>query len=127
MRVETSCRLKNFRQFIIVSICSDFIPASFEDDVTIFPERHDLGKVIIEAKEKETIMMKEEVTFVKVAEVDRVIYNSKSGSTQLIWTIVKKDMGKVRGEASLNSLVNLVTAKVISDDSYRRLVTNHSS
>ena len=45
-----------------------------------------------------------------------IIYKSKSGSTNLKWRQIRGRGGKVTGEASTNSLVNLITAKVIDQD-----------
>ncbi len=37
-----------------------------------------------------------------------IIYNSKSGNTSLKWRQIRRNNGKVTGEASANSLTNLL-------------------
>lgn len=113
MKIDSTCRLENFRRFLIISTCSDFISDSYNNDPYIFPERNFPGTIIVEAKDKETLSINEEIRFVRVEEVDRIIYTSKSKNTKLRWKTLKKDLGKVIGEASLNSLVNLVSTNVI--------------
>ena len=43
-----------------------------------------------------------------------IIYSSKSGNTSLKWRQIRKNNGKVSGEASSNSLVNLAEGGVIT-------------
>ena len=43
-----------------------------------------------------------------------IIYNSKTGNTNLKWRQIRHNSGKVIGEASSNSLVNLVQSGVIT-------------
>jgi hypothetical protein len=45
-----------------------------------------------------------------------VIYNSKSGNTSLKWRQLRRNNGKVVGEASANSLTNLAESGVITLD-----------
>jgi len=75
----------------------------------------------VEAEDKETVRTEGELSFVRVSSVLGVIYNSKSGRTKLKWRLIKGDMGKVTGEASPNSLVNLYAARVL-DRSYAEKV-----
>lgn len=89
------------------------MPSEMVKDSRIFPERDEPGLMLIEAKDKETLESLEEIRFVRVEDVDRILYTSKSGRTKLIWRRLKEDLGKVVGEASLNSIVNLVTTKVL--------------
>ena len=55
-----------------------------------------------------------EITFVNAKDVLGVIYSSKSGNTSLKWRQTRKNTGKVTGEASSNSLVNLAEGGVIT-------------
>jgi hypothetical protein len=71
----------------------------------------------VEAADKETRSIMRGITFVQVSEVLGVIYNSKSGKTQLKWRSFRKGLGKVTGEASSNSLVNLYASGAL-DESY---------
>ena len=56
------------------------------------------------------------MTFVNAKDVLGIIYNSKSGNTSLKWRQVRHNNGKVVGEASSNSLVNLAQSGVITLD-----------
>ena len=67
----------------------------------------------VEAEDKETVHVQGDISFVRVSNVLGIIYNSKSGRTKLKWRSMKGDLGKVSGEASPNSLVNLYTARVL--------------
>jgi len=55
-----------------------------------------------------------EITFVNARDVLGIIYNSKSGNTHLKWRQIRRLNGKVTGEASTNSLVNLAESGVIT-------------
>jgi len=59
----------------------------------------------------------EPITFVRVSEVLGIIYTSKSGRTQLRWRSVREDVGRLTGDASTHSLVNLFTSQIL-DESY---------
>ena len=45
-----------------------------------------------------------------------IIYNSKSGNTSLKWRQIRRNEGKVTGEASPNSLTNLAESGVLTLD-----------
>jgi hypothetical protein len=118
MKIEAVCSLESFRKFLILSTCQSFIPKDLLEDPTVFPERPiEQGTMYVEAEDKETLQTAGEVKFVRVLNVLGVIYNSKSGRTKLKWRQVKGDTGKLTGEASGNSLVNLFAAGVL-DKSY---------
>jgi hypothetical protein len=111
MKVESVCPLKNFRKFLILSTCNSFIPREYLEDDTVFPERMvENGTMYIEAEDKETLKKIEELTFVRALNVLGIIYNSKSGNTKLKWRSTKEKLGRLTGEASANSLVNLFEA-----------------
>src|SRR3990172_3825011 len=86
VKIDTPASIESFRRFIITSTCSSFAPSSYLEDYEVFPERDVLG----------------------------IIYNSKSGNTQLKWRQIRRLNGKVTGEASPNSLVNLAESGVIT-------------
>ena len=118
MKIETMCNLNSFRRFMILSTCQSFIPEDLLEDDSIFPERSsEDGAIYVEAEDKETVERMGNITFVRVFEVLGVIYNSKSGRTRLKWRNARGDMGRLSGEASSNSLVNLYASEAL-DQSY---------
>jgi len=118
MKIEAVCDLENFRGFMILSTCQSFMPDELAEDYSVFPERaSQIGTMYVEAEDKETVRVEGELSFVRVSSVLGIIYNSKSGRTKLKWRSIKGDLGKVTGEASPNSLVNLYAARVL-DRSY---------
>ena len=56
-------------------------------------------------------------------EILGIIYRSKSGNTHLIWRQVKGNIGKVSGEASPNSIVNLIEAGVLSRSMVKKVLS----
>ncbi|MFZ0843260.1 MAG: hypothetical protein WAN80_05210, partial [Nitrosotalea sp.] len=56
------------------------------------------------------------MTFVNAKEVLGIIYSSKSGNTNLKWRQIRRNAGKVVGEASTNTLVNLTESGVITQE-----------
>ena len=114
MKVEAVCDLENFRRFMILSTCHSFMPEELAEDSSVFPERaSQIGTMYVEAEDKETVQVERDISFTKVSNVLGVIYNSKSGHTQLKWRSLKGDFGKITGEASPNSLVNMYAARVL--------------
>ena len=121
MEIEVLCSLLRFRQFMILSTCRSFIPLTFEEDQEVFPERSsEKGTMYVEAEDKETLKADENITFVRVSEVLGIIYTSKSGKTSLKWRSLRGDLGKLIGEVSSNSLVNLYASGVL-DRSYAQI------
>lgn len=103
---------------MILSTCVSFIPPEFMEDERVFPERAvEKGTMYVEAEDKETLRTGEDIAFVRVSEVLGVIYTSKSGKTKLRWRSMRGDVGKLTGETSGNSLVNLYASGVL-DRSY---------
>ena len=118
MKIDVLCNLSSFRRFMILSTCYSFVPPDLLDDETVFPEREaDKGTMYVEAEDKETLLTTGDIRFTRVKNVLGVIYNSKSGNTRLKWRHFKNEFGKLTGEASANTLVNLFTARVL-DGSY---------
>ena len=117
VRIDAPASVESFRKFIITSTCSSFAPSSYLQDFEVFPEREEsLGSIYVEAADKVTLKKIREITFVNARDVLGIIYNSKSGNTSLKWRQIRRNNGKVTGEASSNSLVNLAEARVITLD-----------
>ena len=115
VEIDAPSSLESFRRFIIASTCSSFAPTSYLEDPEVFAERgEDLGSIYVEAADKVTLKKIREITFVNAKDVLGVIYSSKSGNTSLKWRQTRKNAGKVTGEASSNSLVNLAEGGVIT-------------
>src|SRR5438094_1672052 len=121
-KLETACSLEPFRLFMITSTCRSFIPSDYQLDMSVFPERsRDLGTMYVEAEDKETLGRVNEISFVRVNYVLGIIYNSKSGHTQLKWRHIRGDQGRLSGEASTNTMVNLYEAGAL-DRSFIRTI-----
>ena len=117
VNVDTTSALEGFRRFLINSTCASYIPESYLYDPEVFPEKDgETGSIYIEAADKVTLKKERDITFINVRDVLGIIYKSKSGSTNLKWRQIRGRGGRVTGEASTNSLVNLITAKVIDQD-----------
>ena len=115
--IDTTTALESFRRFLINSTCASYIPESYAYDPEVFPEKDgETGSIYIEAADKVTLKKERDITFINVRDVLGIIYKSKSGSTSLKWRQIRGRGGKVTGEASTNSLVNLITAKVIDQE-----------
>jgi len=111
VKLDTTCFLDAFRKFMVSSTCKSFIPQDYEANPSIFPERsREQGTMYVEAEDKVTLDKVQDITFVEVSSVLGIIYNSKSGHTQLKWRHVKDDQGRLSGDASTNTLVNLYEA-----------------
>ena len=115
VKIDAATSLENFRRFTIVSTCSSFAPESYTEDPEVFPEREEsLGSIYVEAADKVTLKKIRGITFVNARNVLGIIYNSKTGNTSLKWRQFRHNSGKVTGEASSNSLVNLAQSGVIT-------------
>src|SRR3989344_4560364 len=85
--IDTPASLESFRRFIIGSTCRSYAPRSYLEDSEVFAEREDnLGSIYVEAADKVTLKK------------------------------VRKNNGKVVGEASANSLTNLAESGVLTLD-----------
>lgn len=128
VRIEVKTTLERFRQFIILNTCRSFIPPGYLKDPSIFPERDAAeGTIYVEAVSKLDLEQIRNIRFVKVAEVLGVIYRSKSGNTDLRWRQVRGTIGKVSGEASPNSIVNMIEAGVLPKPMVRKMLEEISS
>ncbi len=108
MEIEVYCTLEELKNFLIESTGKRKFPSKYKDDPSImFERRNEIGKVYIEAEEKEDLEKVEDIVIVKVNNVLGVEYKSKSGRTHLKWRQLYKNFGKLYGKASGNTLVNL--------------------
>jgi hypothetical protein len=115
--IDATCSLDSFRKFVILSTCNSFIPESYLQDYEVFAERETSpGLIYIEAADKVTLKKIRDMTFVNANEVLGIIYSSKSGNTNLKWRQLRRNTGKVTGDASTNTLVNLTEAGVITQE-----------
>ena len=115
--IDAPSTVENFRRFVIASTCSSFAPRSYLEDPEVFPERdEDKGSIYVEAADKVTLKKIRDITFVNARDVLGIIYSSKSGNTSLKWRQIRRNTGKLKGEASSNSLVNLAEGGVITLD-----------
>tara|TARA_B100001765_G_C19305264_1_gene250577 strand:- start:8 stop:418 length:411 start_codon:yes stop_codon:yes gene_type:complete len=113
--IDAPSTVESFRRFVIASTCSSFAPRSYLEDPEVFPERdEDKGSIYVEAADKVTLKKIRDITFVNARDVLGIIYSSKSGNTSLKWRQIRRNTGKVKGEASSNSLVNLAEGGVIT-------------
>ena len=115
--IDTPASVESFRKFIISSTCRSFAPRSYLEDSEVFAEREEsLGAIYVEAADKVTLKKLRDMTFVNARDILGIIYNSKSGNTSLKWRQLKRNNGKVTGEASANSLTNLAESGVLTLD-----------
>ena len=115
--IDMPASLESFRRFIISSTCKSYAPRSYLEDSEVFAEREDeLGSIYVEAADKVTLKKIRDITFVNARDILGIIYNSKSGNTSLKWRQLKRNHGKVTGEASANSLTNLAESGVLTLD-----------
>ncbi len=115
--IDTPASVESFRRFVISSTCKSYAPRSYLDDSEVFAEREEeLGSIYVEAADKVTLKKIRDITFVNARDILGVIYNSKSGNTSLKWRQLRRNNGKVSGEASANSLTNLAESGVLTLD-----------
>jgi hypothetical protein len=125
LKIDTVCDLNSFRRFMIVSTCDSFIPDDLVGDENVFPERTaDQGTMYVEAEDKESLEQIRDVKFTRVSKVLGIIYNSKSGNTHLKWRQFKGDLGRLTGDASTNTIVNLSTAGALKPTYVREYGTH---
>ncbi len=115
--IDTPASVESFRRFIISSTCKSYAPRNYLEDFEVFAEREEnLGSIYVEAADKVTLKKIRDITFVNARDILGIIYNSKSGNTSLKWRQLRKNNGKVTGEASANSLTNLAESGVLTLD-----------
>lgn len=114
--IDSVCDLERFRRFMIMSTCQSYIPLELDQDQTVYPERSaEIGTMYVEAEDKETVGQIREIRFTRVSNVLGIIYNSKSGRTQLKWRHLQGRVGRLSGEASPNTLVNLFASQALPE------------
>ncbi|MEM0056884.1 MAG: hypothetical protein QXH96_00150 [Candidatus Geothermarchaeota archaeon] len=112
-KIEAYCTLEELRRFLLISTSKDKVAQKYIKDPSFFIERRgEKGRIYIEAGNKVDVEKVNDVVIVKVEDVYAVQYTSKSGRTRLIWSQVYKDLGKLVGVASGNTLVNLLSCGI---------------
>jgi len=125
VQLDLTCNLEGFRRFLINSTCRSFIPESYLRDPEVFPEKEgDQGSIYVEAVDKVDLKKIRDITFVNARDILGIIYTSKSGNTKLKWREQRGRFGRLTGEASANSLVNLSMARILSPDDVEALMAS---
>jgi hypothetical protein len=125
VELDLTCYLEGFRRFLINSTCRSFIPESYLRDPEVFPEKQgDQGSIYVEAVDKVDLKKIRDITFVNAKDVLGIIYTSKSGNTRLKWRELRGETGRLSGDASANSLVNLSMARIISPEDVETIMAN---
>lgn len=128
MQLDVKTTLEKFRRFIIYNTCLSFMPKGYLDDPSIFPERSaDKGEIYVEAASKIELARIRDIGFVKAADVLGVIYKSRSGNTRLTWRQVRGSLGRLKGEVSANSLVNLLEARILTKEYVEEVIRQMAS
>jgi len=101
------------------------MPESYLRDPEVFPEKEgDQGSIYIEAVDKVDLKKIRDITFINARDILGIIYTSKSGNTRLKWRQIRGRIGRVTGEASGNSLGNLVMSRVLSPEDVESIMAN---
>ena len=125
VQLDLTCNLEGFRRFLINSTCRSFVPESYMRDPEVFPEKQgDQGSIYVEAVDKVDLKKIRDVTFVNARDILGIIYTSKSGNTRLKWREQRGRFGRLTGEASTNSLVNLSMVRVLSPDDVESIMAS---
>jgi hypothetical protein len=128
VQIDLTCHLEGFRRFLINSTCRSFIPESYLRDPEVFPEKEaDPGSIYIEAADKVTLKKIKDITFINAQDILGIIYTSKSGHTKLKWRQARGPIGRLTGDASTNSLVNLSMARIITPQEVEEIMRNAES
>ena len=125
MELDVMCNLEGFRRFLVSSTCRSFIPESYLRDPEVFPEKEgDQGSIYVEAVDKVDLKKIRDITFINARDVLGIIYTSKSGNTKLKWRQLRGRTGRLTGDASSNSLVNLSMSRIISPEDVEAILAN---
>ncbi len=125
VQLDLTCNLEGFRRFLISSTCRSFMPESYLRDPEVFPEKEgDQGSIYIEAVDKVDLKKIRDITFINARDILGIIYTSKSGNTRLKWRQIRGRIGRITGEASGNSLGNLVMARIISPEDVEAIMAS---
>jgi hypothetical protein len=126
--IDLTCNLEGFRRFLVNSTCRSFIPESYLHDPEVFPEKEgDQGSIYVEAVDKVDLKKIRDVMFINARDVLGIIYTSKSGNTKLKWRQIRSRLGRISGEASGNSLVNLSMARIISPEDVEAIMASQTA
>lgn len=127
VELDIECHLEGFRRFLVSSTCRSFIPDSYLHDPEVFPEKAgDQGSIYVEAVDKVDLKKIRDITFVNARDILGIIYTSKSGNTKLKWREMRGRVGRLSGEASMNSLVNLSMARIISPEDVESIMASQA-
>ena len=125
VELDLTCNLEGFRRFLINSTCRSYIPESYFRDPEVFPEKEgDQGSIYVEAVDKVDLKKIRDIKFINAQDVLGIIYTSKSGNTKLKWRQLRGRIGRMSGEASGNSLGNLVMARILSPDDVEAIISS---
>ena len=125
VEIDLTCHLEGFRRFLINSTCRSFIPESYLRDDEVFPEKEmDPGSIYIEAADKVTLKKIRDITFINAQDILGIIYTSKSGNTKLKWRQARGPIGRLTGDASNNSLVNMSMARILTPQEVEEIIQN---
>jgi len=125
VEVDLTCNLEGFRRFLINSTCRSYIPESYFRDPEVFPEKEgDQGSIYVEAVDKVDLKKIRDIKFINARDVLGIIYTSKSGNTRLKWRQLRGRIGRISGEASGNSLGNMVMARILTPDDVESMISN---
>ncbi len=128
VELDLTCNLEGFRRFLVSSTCRSFIPESYLRDPEVFPEKQgDQGSIYVEAVDKVDLKKIRDITFINARDVLGIIYTSKSGNTKLKWRQLRGRIGRMSGDASANSLVNLSMARILSPEDVEAIMANQPS
>ena len=122
--IDLPCSLHALRRFLILCCCQSFLPEEYVKDDSVFPERlgeEGKGVIYVEAMDKVSLKQVRDIMFVKASEVIGATYTSKSGSTRLRWERTSEQTGRLKGEASVNAVLKLVEAGIISEEIFKEL------
>ena len=127
VELDLTCNLEGFRRFLINSTCRSFIPESYLRDPEVFPEKQgDQGSIYVEAVDKVDLKKIRDITFINARDVLGIIYTSKSGNSKLKWREIRGRVGRLSGDASAHSLVNLSMARIISPEDVEAIMANQA-
>ena len=112
-KIEVYCTLEEMKRFLIESSAKNKFPRKYlRDTKYLFERRSEQGRIYIEADEKRDVEEIEDIVVVEVSNVLGIFYQSKSGRTKLMWRQIHKELGKLSGVASGNTLVNLLESGI---------------
>lgn len=130
--VDVQTSFARFRRFVIDMTCRDRLPRKYLTDLSVVVEREpDVfkatragglevvkkgtgGQIYAIATDMVTVRAFEELSLKRVTGIVSYTYNSKSGRTNLRWEVGRNGSGRLRGRASGNSILYLVTGGILT-------------